>query len=48
MIAVTGSAGEAAIVSDTVPRLTAHQAQSLTHYLDKHPERYQHILNFQK
>jgi len=38
--------GEAAIVSDTVPRLTGHQAQSLADYLDEHPESYQHILNF--
>jgi NAD(P)H dehydrogenase (quinone) len=36
--------GEAATVSDTVPRLTGHQAQSLADYLHKHPESYQHLL----
>ena len=38
--------GEVAIVSDTVPRLTGHQTQSLPAYLDKHPESYKHILDF--
>jgi NAD(P)H dehydrogenase (quinone) len=37
--------GEAAIVSDTVPRLTGHKAISLAEYLDKYPESYQHLLN---
>lgn len=36
--------GELATVSDTVPRLTGHPAQSLAEYLDKHPESYQHLL----
>jgi NAD(P)H dehydrogenase (quinone) len=37
--------GEAGIVSDTVPRLTGHPAQSLSEYLEKHPESYRHLLN---
>jgi NAD(P)H dehydrogenase (quinone) len=36
--------GELATVSDTVPRLTGHPAQSLADYLEKHPESYQHLL----
>lgn len=36
--------GEAAIVSDTVPRLTGHQAQTLAEYLHKRPESYRHLL----
>ncbi|MBA7623818.1 Quinone oxidoreductase 2 [subsurface metagenome] len=36
--------GELATVSDTVPRLTGHPAQSLAEYLEKHPESYQHLL----
>jgi NAD(P)H dehydrogenase (quinone) len=36
--------GEAATVSDTVPRLTGHPAQKLADYLDKHPESYRHLL----
>jgi NAD(P)H dehydrogenase (quinone) len=36
--------GEAAIVSDTVPRLTGHKAISLSEYLDKYPESYRHLL----
>jgi NAD(P)H dehydrogenase (quinone) len=36
--------GELARVSDTVPRLTGHRAQSLSEYLQKHPESYQHLL----
>jgi uncharacterized protein YbjT (DUF2867 family) len=36
--------GELSKVSDTVPRLTGHQAQSLSEYLQKHPESYQHLL----
>jgi NAD(P)H dehydrogenase (quinone) len=35
---------EAAIVSDTVPRLTGHKAISLAEYLDKYPESYRHLL----
>ena len=31
--------GEVATVSDTVPRLTGHSAQTLAEYLDKHPVR---------
>jgi uncharacterized protein YbjT (DUF2867 family) len=38
------AAGELATVSDTVPRLTGHPAQSLADYLDKHPESYQHLI----
>ena len=36
--------GELATVSDTVPRLTGHPAQSLAEYLEKHPESYRHLL----
>lgn len=36
--------GELATVSDTVPKLTGHPAQSLAEYLEKHPESYQHLL----
>ncbi len=36
--------GELATVSDAVPRLTGHPAQSLADYLDKHPESYQYLL----
>ncbi|MGD0795518.1 MAG: SDR family oxidoreductase [Dehalococcoidales bacterium] len=36
--------GELSAVSDTVPRLTGHKAQSLSEYLQKHPESYQHLL----
>ena len=36
--------GEMAIVSDTVPKLTGHQAKSLADYLHEHPESYQHLL----
>ncbi|MFC2070606.1 SDR family oxidoreductase [Chloroflexota bacterium] len=36
--------GELATVSDTVPRLTGHEAQSLADYLHTHPESYQHLL----
>jgi NAD(P)H dehydrogenase (quinone) len=36
--------GELAAVSDTVPRLTGRRAQSLTEYLQKHPESYRHLL----
>jgi uncharacterized protein YbjT (DUF2867 family) len=36
--------GEASIVSDTVPRLTEHEGQSLADYLQKHPECYRHLL----
>jgi NAD(P)H dehydrogenase (quinone) len=36
--------GELSRVSDTVPRLTGHPAQSLSEYLEKHPESYQHLL----
>jgi NAD(P)H dehydrogenase (quinone) len=36
--------GELATVSDTVPKLTGHPAQSLADYLEKHPESYQHLL----
>ena len=36
--------GEAGPVSDSVPRLTGHPAQSLADYLEKHPESYRHFL----
>jgi NAD(P)H dehydrogenase (quinone) len=36
--------GQASNVSDTVPRLTKHKGQTLTEYLQKHPECYQHLL----
>jgi uncharacterized protein YbjT (DUF2867 family) len=38
------AAGEMDIVSDTVPRLTRHEAQTLAEYLRANPERYQHIV----
>jgi NAD(P)H dehydrogenase (quinone) len=38
--------GEASIVSDTVPRLTGHEAKSLSDYLNEHPESYKHILDY--
>jgi hypothetical protein len=37
--------GELANVSDTVPRLTGHKAQSLAEYLKQHPESYQYLIN---
>jgi NAD(P)H dehydrogenase (quinone) len=36
--------GELATVSDTVPVLAGHRAQSLAEYLDKHPKSYRHLL----
>lgn len=36
--------GESATVSDTVPKLTGHPAQSLAEYLRRHPESYSHLL----
>jgi len=36
--------GEAGVVSDAVPRLTGHRAQSLSEYLQSHPESYAHLL----
>jgi NAD(P)H dehydrogenase (quinone) len=36
--------GELAKVSDAVPRLTGHPAQSLMDYLQQHPESYCHLL----
>jgi NAD(P)H dehydrogenase (quinone) len=38
------NAGESATVSDTVPKLTGHPAQSLMEYLQRHPESYRHLL----
>jgi hypothetical protein len=38
------AAGEMDIVSDTVARLTDHEAQTLHEYLSAHPESYQHIV----
>ena len=37
--------GDLADVSDTVPELTGHPAQSLAEYLQQHPESYRHLLN---
>jgi len=37
--------GELAEVSETVPKLTGHRAQSLMEYLERHPESYRHLLN---
>ncbi|HEY54994.1 MAG TPA: SDR family oxidoreductase [Dehalococcoidia bacterium] len=36
--------GELDTVSDTVPKLAGHLAQSLAEYLEKHPESYRHLL----
>jgi NAD(P)H dehydrogenase (quinone) len=36
--------GELSNVSDTVPRLTGHRAQSLAGYLQQHPESYRYLL----
>jgi len=36
--------GELDVVSDTVPRLTGHAAQSLPGFLATHPESYRHLL----
>jgi NAD(P)H dehydrogenase (quinone) len=36
--------GELAEVSNAVPDLTGHAAQSLAHYLQQHPESYRHLL----
>ena len=38
------AAGDLAEVSDTVPELTGHPAQSLAEYLQLHPESYRHLL----
>ncbi|MEV4335332.1 NAD(P)H-binding protein [Streptomyces sp. NPDC049597] len=38
------AAGEMAAVSDAVPRLTGHPAQSLREYLAEHPRSYAHLL----
>ena len=38
------AAGELAQVSDTLPKLTGHPAQSLMEYLQQHPESYRHLL----
>jgi NAD(P)H dehydrogenase (quinone) len=38
------AAGDLAQVSDTIPKLTGHPAQSLAEYLRQHPESYQHLL----
>jgi NAD(P)H dehydrogenase (quinone) len=39
------AAGELANVSDTVPKLAGHKAQSLAEFLQQHPESYQYLLN---
>ena len=36
--------GELDRVSDTVPKLTGHKAQSLAEYLQEHPESYRHLV----
>jgi len=36
--------GESAAVSDSIPALTGHPAQSLTEYLHQHPDSYRHLL----
>jgi NAD(P)H dehydrogenase (quinone) len=38
------AAGDLAEISDTVPELTGHPAQSLSEYLRLHPESYRHLL----
>ena len=38
------AAGDLADVSDTVPELAGHPAQSLAEYLQQHPESYRHLL----
>ena len=38
------AAGDLAEVSDTVPKLAGHPAQSLEEYLRQHPESYRHLL----
>jgi NAD(P)H dehydrogenase (quinone) len=38
------AAGDLADVSDTVPKLAGHPAQSLAEYLRQHPESYRHLL----
>ena len=38
------AAGALNVVSDTVPKITGHKAQSLSEYLHLHPESYGHIL----
>jgi len=37
------AAGALHVVSNTVPGLTGHKAQSLAEYLQLHPESYGHI-----
>jgi NAD(P)H dehydrogenase (quinone) len=39
------AAGELAEVSDAVPALTGHTAQSLAQYLQQHPESYHHLIH---
>jgi NAD(P)H dehydrogenase (quinone) len=38
------AAGELAQVSDTIPKLTGHPAQSLMEYIQQHPESCRHLL----
>jgi NAD(P)H dehydrogenase (quinone) len=38
------AAGELDVVSDTVPRLTGHPAQSVQEFLASHPETYEHLI----
>ena len=37
--------GEMSTLSDTVPKLTGHEAWALADYLREHPESYQHLIN---
>ena len=36
--------GEMDVLSDTVPRLTGHEAQTLEEFLERHPESYAHLV----
>jgi hypothetical protein len=39
------AAGDLDVVSDSVRKMTRHEAQSLGEYLSLHPESYQHIIS---
>lgn len=39
------AAGEMDVVSDAVPKLSGHQAQTLDAFLHEHPESYEHLMN---
>ena len=36
--------GEMDVLTDTVPRLTGHEAQTLEEFLERHPESYAHLV----